>query len=159
MKTQRKLIIVAAMLGFLATLPVARASEQDQASKVTFNRAIQIPGQVLPAGTYWFVLVETTTSPSIVQIFNSDRSNVLASVLTINAERSNPTDETAITFANRGLIKPESTVTWFYPGLSTGHEFVYSYAEATELAQVKHYTVMASDESKHQPQTMAAAGN
>ena len=51
MKTQRKIIIVAAMLAFLAMLPVTRASEQDQATEVTFDRAIQIPGRVLPAGT------------------------------------------------------------------------------------------------------------
>jgi hypothetical protein len=158
MKTQRKLVILAAMLAFLAVLPVARASEQDQATKLTFDRAIQIPGRVLPAGTYWFVLEETTASPSVVHIFNSDRSSVLASVLTINAERSNPTDDTAITFASRGSMQPENLVTWFYPGRTSGHQFVYSNAEEAELAQVKQYTVTSS-ESKHQPQTTAAAGN
>jgi len=56
MNTQRKLVILATVLAFLTTLPVARASDQDQASKLTFNKAVQIPGRVLPAGTYWFVL-------------------------------------------------------------------------------------------------------
>ena len=157
MKTQRKRIIIGAMLAFFAMLPVARAGEQDQATKLTFDTAVQIPGRVLPAGTYWFVLAENTTSPSVVQILDSHRSTVLASVLTFNAERSSP-DDTAFTFATRGSMQP-NLVTWFYPGRTTGHEFVYSRAEATELAQVKHYTVMASNESKRQPQTMAAAGN
>ena len=159
MKTQRKRIIVAAMLAFLAMLPVTRASEQDQATKLTFDSAIQIPGHVLPAGTYWFVLEDTNASPNVVQIFNSDRSHLVASVLTINAERSNATGDTAITFANRGSMQPENVITWFYPGRTSGHGFVYSHAEATELAQVKHYTVTTVAESKHQPQTMAAAGN
>lgn len=157
MKIQKKLVIISAMLALLAMLPVAKASEEDQATRITFGTAVQIPGRVLPAGTYWFVLTQNTTSPNVVQIFNSDRSKVLASVLTFNAERSTPGD-TAVTFATRGSMQP-NLVAWFYPGRTTGHEFVYSNAETTELAQVKHYTVVASNESKHQPQTMAVAGN
>ena len=99
MNTQRKLMILATVLAFLTTLPVARASELDQATKLTFNKAVQIPGRVLPAGTYWFVLAETNSVPNVVQVFNSDRSTLYATILTINAERSNPTDKTAITFA------------------------------------------------------------
>jgi hypothetical protein len=125
MNTQRKLIILATVLAFLITLPVARASEQDQATKLTFNKAVQIPGRILPAGTYWFVLAETNTAPNVVRIFNSDRSTLYATILTINAERSNPTDNTAITFAEGESMQPEKIVTWYYPGFSSGHEFVY----------------------------------
>lgn len=150
MNTQRKLMILATVLAFLTTLPLARASEQDQATKLTFNKAVQIPGRVLPAGTYWFVLAKTNTTPNVVQIFNSDRSTLYATILTVNAERSNPTDKTAITFADRGAMQPENMVTWFYPGYTTGHEFVYANSEEKELAQVKQHTVIAAEQNQHQ---------
>jgi hypothetical protein len=156
MNIKKKLMILATMLAFLMMLPAARASDEDQATKLTFNKAVQIPGRVLPAGTYWFVLPETNTDPKIVQIFNSDRSALYATILTINAERSNPTDNTALTFADRGSMQPETIVTWFYPGNTSGHEFVYSNREEQELAQVKHRTVMASAGEKHQTQTAVA---
>jgi hypothetical protein len=156
MNNQKKLMILATMLTFLIMLPAARASEEDQATKLTFNKAIRIPGRVLPAGTYWFVLAETNTAPNVVQIYNSDRSTLYATVLTINAERSNPTDNTAITFADRGSMQPETIVTWFYPGNTSGREFVYSNREEQELAQVKHHTVMAAAGDKRQIQTTAA---
>jgi hypothetical protein len=155
MNIQRKPIILVTVLAFLTTLPAARASEQDQATKLTFNQAVQIPGRVLPAGTYWFVLAETNTAPNIVQIFNSDRSTLYATILTINTERSNPTDKTAITFAEKRSMQPENIVTWFYPGFSTGHQFVYSNSEEKELAQVKQHTVIAAEQNQHEMKTTA----
>jgi hypothetical protein len=156
MNTKRKLTIFATMLAFLIMLPVARASEEDQATKLTFNTAVQIPGRVLPAGTYWFITPEINTAPYVVQIFNADRSTLYATILTINAERLKPTDNTAITFAERGSMQPETIVTWFYPGEDFGHEFVYSNSEEQELAQVKHHTVMATARDRHQILTPAA---
>jgi hypothetical protein len=159
MNTKKKLIIFATMLAFLIMLPVARASEEDQATELTFNKAVQIPGRVLPAGTYWFILADNNDAPNIVQIFNADRSTLYATVLTNNAERSNPTDNTAITFADRGSMQPETLVTWFYPGYTSGHEFVFSNHEEKELAQVKHRTVMAMARDKHQAVAGLAAGD
>ena len=155
MSTQRKLMILATVLAFLTTLPVARASELDQATKLTFNKAVQIPGRVLSAGTYWFVLAETNSVSNVVQVFNSDRSTLYATIPTINAERSNPTDKTAITFADRGSMQPEYIVTWFYPGFSSGHEFVYSNSEEKELAQLKQHTVIAAEQNQHQKKPTA----
>ena len=156
MNIQKKLMILATMLAFLIMLPMARASEEDQATKLTFNKAVQIPGRVLPAGTYWFILADNNADQNIIHIFSSDRSTLYATILTNNAERPKPTDNTAITFADRGSMQPETIVTWFYPGYTSGHEFVYSNREEQELAQVKHHTVMASAQDKHQIQTVAA---
>jgi DNA-binding beta-propeller fold protein YncE len=153
MNNQKKLMILATMLAFLIILPVARASQEDQATKLTFTKDVQIPGRVLPAGTYWFILADNNVTPNIVQIFNLDRTMLYATILTINTERSNPTDDTSITFANRGSMQPETIVSWFYPGDESGHEFVYSNQEERELGQVKHHTVMAAARVKQQIQS------
>src|ERR1700688_346732 len=153
MTTKETVITLGLALASVIMLPSARADENDQATKLTFNKSVQIPGRVLPAGTYWFVLLETNTAPKIVQIFNSDRSTLYATILTNNAERSKSTDNTALTLADRGPMQPETIVTWFYPGYTSGHEFVYSNREGQELAQVTHRTVMAAAGEKHQIQT------
>lgn len=159
MNDKRKLITVAVLLAFLSMLPVARASEEDEATKLTFNQTVQIPGRVLPAGTYWFTLLDTASSRNVIQIFNSDRSILYATVLAVSAERLNKTDHTEITFAQPESIQPETMLSWFYPGETFGHEFIYSQSEEKELAQVKHQTVMAAGPNKHQTPTMAAAAD
>src|ERR1700674_1672869 len=101
MTTKKTFITLGLALAFVIMLPAARAEEHDQASKLTFNQSIQIPGRVLPAGTYWFVLANID-SRNLVQVFSSDRSTLLASILTIDAERLKTTEHTAMTFAERG---------------------------------------------------------
>ena len=149
MNTRKKLVVLATMLAFLIMLPVARASEEDQATKLTFAKPVQIPGRVLPAGSYWFILASTDPGSNVVQIFSGDRSTLYATVLTITAERPHPNENITLTLADRGPRQPDTVVSWFYPGYNLGHEFVYSNQEEQELSQVKHQTVMAKARDKH----------
>ena len=150
MNTKKALITLGLLFAFGVTLPSARADENDQATKLTFNQPVQIPGRVLPTGTYWFMLANTEFSRNVVRIYNSDRSTVIATVLTIDTKSSTVPGETAVTFAEREPMQPQTLLSWFYPGESTGHEFVYSNKEEQELAQVKHYTIMAKVQNKRQ---------
>jgi hypothetical protein len=130
-------------LAFLV-LPDARASEIDQATKLTFSQSVQIPGQVLRAGTYWFT-VDPTPGSKIVRIFSQDRLTLYATLQTVSAQYLEPSKETEITFADRGSMQPEAIVTWFYPGRTIGHEFLYSKNYQKEIAQAKQHTVAAGE--------------
>src|SRR5580700_5023792 len=101
MNTKKTVITLGLALAFLTIMPVARADEWNQASRLTFNQAVQIPGRVLPAGTYWFVLANTASNRNVVQIFSADRSTLYGTILTVSASRLEPTDHTAITFAKQ----------------------------------------------------------
>jgi hypothetical protein len=136
---------IALLLAFLIVLPAARADESDQATKVTFSQPIQIPGHVLPAGTYWFVLPEDITQHNQVRIFDSDRTMLYTTIFTIGKYRRQPTDSTAFTFAERGSAQPEALVTWFYPGETTGHEFLYTKQVEKELTKDKRDIIVAGD--------------
>src|SRR5579864_3110804 len=106
MNNRKVISILGLLLAFAIILPVARADEFDQATKLTFNQSVQIPGRVLPAGTYWFVLANTSISNrNIVQIFNSDRSTLCATVSTITIQRPRGFDHTALTFAERDSMQ------------------------------------------------------
>jgi hypothetical protein len=150
MNTKKAFFTLGLLLAFVVILPSARASEKDQATKLTFNQPVQIPGRVLPAGTYWFVLADETANRNIVRIFNSDKSTLYATIFAINTESPTPTGKTSITFAERESMQPVTILTWYYPGHSSGHQFVYSQKEEQELAQVKHHTEMVSGQNNHQ---------
>jgi hypothetical protein len=150
MNTRKAFITMGLLLAFVVILPSARADEFDQATKLSFNQSFQIPGRVLPAGSYWFVLVSDPTNRNIVRIFNSDKSTLYATIFTINTELLTPTDKTAITFALREPMQPETLLSWFYPGRTSGHQFVYSKVEEQEIAQVKHHTEMVKELNKNQ---------
>jgi len=83
MNTRKVISILGLLFAFAIILPVAHADQFDQASKLTFNQPVQIPGRVLPAGTYWFVVANTSVgNRNIIHIFNSDRSTLYATLLT-----------------------------------------------------------------------------
>ena len=113
----------------------AHADEDNQMTRISFNEAVQVPGTVLPAGTYQFVLASSDSNRNIVQIFNADGTKLYATVQTIPAERKRETDGISITLAQRPDGQPDALVTWFYPGNDTGHEFLYSKQEEKELTQ------------------------
>jgi hypothetical protein len=136
------------IVGFVIALTlffelVAHADESNQATTVTFNQPIQVPGRTLPAGTYLFMLADSESDRSLVQIFNADGTVLYATVQAVAAERQEPSGSTVITVAEQGSGKPDALVSWFYPGRETGQEFVYSKRQQTELAQDKKQTIVA----------------
>jgi hypothetical protein len=141
----RKFSTIVLLLAFSMVLPAARASEANQATQVTFSQPIQIPGRVLPAGTYWFILPDNANDHDQVRIYNADRTVFYETVLTINAERSQATDKSAFTFTAHETAQPQALISWFYPGETTGHEFLYPKPASRELAKTKQVSVVAGD--------------
>ena len=130
----------------------AHADENNESTKLTFSQPVQVPGRTLPAGTYEFVLANSQSSREIVRIFNANGTELLATIQTVPTERARETDGTSVTLAQRPDGQPAALVTWFYPGMDTGHEFIYSKQLETELAQdaeqtfvEEHGTMVNSD--------------
>ena len=136
------LLIAFAITSVLFMEVVAHADEADQYTKITFNQAIEIPGKILPAGTYLFKL-EKPDNLSVVQILSADGTHTYATLQAIAAERSEPTADTVVVLAEQPDGKPETLLEWFYPGDTIGHEFVYSKQEERQLAQDRQQTVKA----------------
>jgi hypothetical protein len=136
-----------AMLAMAAVLVLtagpARADRENQAIKVKFSQAVQIPGQVLPAGTYWFAILNTNDRET-VQVLNENQSKTLAILQTINCERPETDGHLAFTLAER-TGEPTAILAWFYPGYTSGHEFVYPKQESKELAMANHETQISGD--------------
>jgi hypothetical protein len=117
------------LLCLLAVPATVRADELNQATKITFSEPVEVPGHLLAAGTYVFKLVDGPDR-DIVQIWNADKSQLVATIFAVSDYRLQGADETVITFEERSPTRPEAIKTWFYPGERFGHEFVYPKAGA-----------------------------
>jgi LPXTG-motif cell wall-anchored protein len=124
-------------------LPSARADGWDKKTIVTFSQAVEVPGKILPAGTYTFKLMDSPSDRNIVQIFNADGSQIITTILAINNYRLQPTGETVMKFSERPGDSPEALRAWFYPGDEFGQEFVYPKVRAIQLAQTTKVIVPA----------------
>ena len=145
MRTARVILVALTAALLCATFAVgARAdTESSKRTVVTFKEPVEIPGQVLPAGTYTIELMDNMTNRNIVQFFNADRTQLVATVLAINNYRLNPSDESVMTFAERPGNSPSALKAWFYPGNRWGQEFVYPKERAVQLAQVTNEPIPA----------------
>jgi hypothetical protein len=127
-----------------AVLPSgAQADTWNKKTVVSFSQAVEVPGKILPAGTYTFQLLDSLSDRHIVQIFNADGSQILATILAINNYRLQPTGETVMKFSERPADSPDALRAWFYPGDNFGQEFVYPKVRAIQLAQTTKEIVPA----------------
>jgi hypothetical protein len=146
MNTNKTYIGVGLIIGLLLFLGlVAHADETDQATIMKFSQPIQIPGQVLPPGTYVFKLLASDPDLHIVQIFNADRTVLYATLQTISTDRPKPTGRTVIALAEQGNRQPDVLLKWFYPECETGNQFIYSKQEEKELTHDKQQTIVAGE--------------
>jgi hypothetical protein len=127
----------------LVSVSSARADEWDKKTILTFSQAFEIPGHVLPAGTYMFKLNDSMSDRHVVQVFNADGSKIFATILAIPNYRLKVTDGTTIRFREMPVGQPEAIRAWFYPGRSVGEEFVYSKHRAKLLAKAAKVAVPA----------------
>jgi len=140
-------VFCAALVG-AALAPNARGDSWNRETVITFSAPVEIPGVhlagwgVLPAGTYVFKILDSSSDRHIVQIFSADKLTVYATILAIPNYRLKATDKTVMTFRERPAGQPEALRAWFYPGRNWGEEFVYPKAKAVELATAENTPVL-----------------
>jgi hypothetical protein len=87
-----------------------------------FDQAVEIPGHVLPAGTYAFV----DKGNSVVQIWDKDQTKLYATLITNAAEQSQFMDERQeFEFEKSTSDSPRELKAWFQGSGRLGHEFIY----------------------------------
>jgi hypothetical protein len=126
--TSRFTFVLWSLLVLLVALMVApnvRADGWNKESVVTFSRPVEVPGQVLPAGTYVFKLLSNEANRRVVQIFSKDQAKLMATIVAIPDYRLVATEKPVISFEERPSGSPEALGSWFYPGDNHGVRFVY----------------------------------
>jgi hypothetical protein len=135
-------IVFCFILSIAAFVPAAHADEWNQKTKLTFSTPVQVPGAVLPAGSYWFELAGGANR-YIMQIFSDDWSKLYASTLTVSTSRGYSDSLPEVQLAERPNGQPDALVKMYYPGFQTGYEFVYHPREERELTRDAKLDVLA----------------
>ena len=107
----------------------------DQRTYFTFSAPFELPGnKTLPAGKYTFRVLDSPSNRHIVQILSEDATKIQATLLAIPAQRQDPPSEPEIRFMEAAASMPPAVKTWWYPGRTIGHEFIYPKEQARRLA-------------------------
>jgi hypothetical protein len=138
------ILIACGITYFLFCAVAAHSDEWNQLTKMTFNEPVRLPNVTLPAGTYWFKLVDSPSDRNMVQIFNADRTVLYAIEFAIPTLRKKLSDNTVVTFAEQAPGEPDALLKWFYPSEVTGHQFIYPAQKQQQLAQARQRNVVVN---------------
>lgn len=132
MSYKSNILGVMILLAGIAALPFtkAKADDRNKETDVTLNAPLEVPGRILPPGNYVFQLAGSESGRNIVQIFNEDKTQTIATVAAIPAYRLEPSDSTLITReVEEPAGRPEALSRWFFAGDLRGVAFVYPPSE------------------------------
>ena len=133
-----------ALLTVMSAAP-APAQTMDSRTEFTFSQPVEMPGVTLPPGTYIFRFADATSGRSVMQVQAKDASNKqYGFFLTISAQRPRPSNEAELRFLETPAGKPAAVKTWWYPGNTTGREFIYPKSQARRLAQATNQNVLTT---------------
>ena len=129
------LLTIAALLLALSLGPRAKADDWDKKTIVTFDQDVQIPGQVLPAGTYVFKLFRSSSDRFTVQVWDGSEFQLLATLITIGDSYPNPSGKAYFVLDTSGTDEgyPPAVVSWFFAGSDEGRDFIYSGHSTTRM--------------------------
>jgi hypothetical protein len=143
-----------ALVGIAMATPASAQTNLNQRTVLTFSQPIEVPGKVLPAGTYTFELHESQMNRHIVQVYDADGKKLITTFLAIPNRRLETTADTVVRFAEVAPGQPQAMRAWFYPGQTVGQEMVYSKKRAQELATTANVVVPAVDDSFYDTATV-----
>jgi len=107
-----------------AFVPALKADEWDKRTVITIDQAIDVQGTMLPAGSYVIKLSGGSADRNTVQILSAGENRLIATVFAVPAWKSAPTDNSEFRFYAATEGRPRALRTWFYPGETSGIEFI-----------------------------------
>jgi hypothetical protein len=144
---------LACVASAMLALPLSAAAQgpANQDTFFTFSQAVELPGTTLPAGTYFFQLADSPSNRHIVKVMSQDRKELHATLLAIPYYSTDrPSDDPQVRFmetpaqAGNGAAGTNAIKIWFYPGTSTGHEFIYPREQAMRIASRTGQSVLTT---------------
>jgi hypothetical protein len=144
-------VALACMTAAMVTMSVNAGAQgpRNQDTFFTFSQAVELPKTTLPAGTYFFQLMDSDSNRHIVKVMSQDRKQLHATLMAIPYySNDRPPDDAQVRFletpAANGVAASNAIKIWFYPGNSVGHEFIWPRAKAMQLAKATGQTVLTT---------------
>jgi hypothetical protein len=144
-------VALACMTAAMVTISVNAGAQgpANQDTFFTFSQAVELPKTTLPAGTYFFQLMDSPSNRHIVKVMSQDRKQLYATLLAIPYySNDRPSDDPQVRFmetpAANGVAATNAIKIWFYPGNSVGHEFIWPRDKAVQLAKATGVSVLTT---------------
>ena len=144
-------VALACMTAAMVTISVNAGAQgpRNQDTFFTFSQAVELPKTTLPAGTYFFQLMDSDSNRHIVKVMSQDRKQLHATLMAIPYYSTDrPTDEPQVRFletpAANGVAASNAIKIWFYPGNTVGHEFIWPRDKAMQLARTTGQAVLTT---------------
>jgi len=134
----RKMLIGCAIAALISLVTGTATTAQETANQTTFftfSAPFELPGgKTLPAGRYRFQIVDSPSNRHVVQVMSEKGDQIYATILAIPAQRRDVPSDPEVRFMEAPANQPPAIRTWWYPGRSIGHEFIYPKDHARRLA-------------------------
>ena len=152
-------VAFACMTAAMVTMSVnAGAQTRNQDTFFTFSQAVELPKTTLPAGTYFFQLMDSDSNRHIVKVMSQDRKQLHATLMAIPYYSNRPPDDPQVRFletpAANGVAASNAIKIWFYPGNSIGHEFIWPRDKAMQLAKATGQPVLTTKTEEESSELM-----
>ena len=117
----RERMVAGAICGIaLAAAMTMRADEWDKRTILTVNQPIQVTDKVLEPGQYVFKLLDSSSNRHIVQIFNSDETHLVDTIMAIPNYRLQVAGTSRFAFWETPSGNAPALRAWFSPGDNFG---------------------------------------
>ncbi len=131
-------LTVAAAASLAAAPALAQTTSTPTAPQVTavtgttveFTTATRLPGITLEPGKYVFRLGDPVSRQNVVEVYSSDGTKKIATLLTVDYATPARAGVTTVTFDK---TNPPALRAWYVPGVAVGREFVWTEDEARTL--------------------------
>jgi hypothetical protein len=144
-------VALACMTAAMVTMSVNAGAQgpANQDTFFTFSQAVELPKTTLPAGTYFFQLMDSPSNRHIVKVMSQDRKQLFATLMAIPYySNDRPSDDPQVRFmetpAANGVAATNAIKIWFYPGNTVGHEFIWPRDKAVALARATGVSVLTT---------------
>ncbi|HEX7085380.1 MAG TPA: LPXTG cell wall anchor domain-containing protein [Vicinamibacterales bacterium] len=128
-------LIVGVLAGVLLLAgPVAAQPSGPDRAALRITEAIELPGMTLPPGEYELKVLENGDRRALVQVQEQTTGKILATLLSVPAERTRASETTVVPFTSARPDIPQPIRYWYLPGAERGFELVYPREQAVAIA-------------------------
>lgn len=136
----RRFALVGGLVSVMAASPLAQPL--DKRVIFSFSAPITLPGVTLPTGTYLFRV--PSPNRNVIHVLSADGTKIYGTFFAISAHRNVRPEKPEVRFMETASSMPHAIRTWWYPGDSTGFEFIYPKEQARLLAKGNTESVLTT---------------
>jgi hypothetical protein len=159
--TKRGLWLSVACLGVASVMgaSVTRADDSAKQMTVTIQSPEQVPGSVLPAGTYMFKQTGAQSGWAIVQIYSNDGSALVTTILAYSNPKLASNGQNVIVYPANGSGSIPAIEGIVFTGDSTVEQFAYPKTSADQIGLANHIRIPTTGTDDAYPSALPDAAS